>query len=78
MDPSESSQSAEINDHELDSNSRAPPDQATHIYQSKMARKVAKANVTRKMKEISQLIKDANNLERVQNLIWHKGTITQI
>ena len=40
-------QITEISDHELDSNSCPVEDQATRIYQSKMARKTAKANMSR-------------------------------
>ena len=59
-----------MNDHELDSNSCGVESHATRIYQSKMVRKTAKANVTRKMNEITELVKykDVSNLERVQSV----------
>ena len=58
----------EINDDELDSHSAVAQDSATQIYQCKTARKSAKANVTRKMNEIDELIGSVDNLERVQSV----------
>jgi hypothetical protein len=58
-------QTAEINDHELDADSCMLQYHATRIRQSKMARKKAKANNTRKINELTVLISDVENLERV-------------
>jgi hypothetical protein len=60
--------STEISIHKFDSNPCTVQDHATQIYQSKMARKTAKPNVTHKINEINEIVKDVNNLEHVQSI----------
>ena len=57
----------EIADHELEANSPNQSDMTQEIYQCKMARKSAKAFLTRKMNEITELTKAVSNVQRVQS-----------
>ena len=58
----------EITDHELTATQNSDTNDITQqIHQSKTARKTAKAALTRKMNEITELITDINNFQRVQS-----------
>ena len=58
----------EITDHELTTTANSDPnDMIQQIHQSKTARKTAKASLTRKMNEITELFIDINNFQRVQS-----------
>ena len=57
----------EIADHELEANAPNQSDMTQEIYQCKMARKSAKAFLTRKMNEITELTKAVSNVQRVQS-----------